>query len=117
MKTILSYSQISKKYSPSQEEKLKNIFISLSNSIEDIIKKNPNFIDHSKAVKEILSATFWVFVVIFTFILSLLPNLSLRVRWKEPISMLWSSKKRKSKITTIGGPYCLELAKVYRNLL
>lgn len=63
MKSILSYSQVCKKYTPQQQEKLKNIFINLSNvDIEAIIKKNPKFIDHCKAVKEILSATFWVFV-------------------------------------------------------
>jgi hypothetical protein len=65
MKLILNYSQFCKKFSPAQEEKLKNIFIQLSNEIETILKKNVEFVDHCKAMKEILSATFWVFVVRF----------------------------------------------------
>lgn len=63
MKLILGYAAVSKKYSAAQEEQLKGKFIALSKKTEDIEKNHRDYIDHARAIRELLSATFWVFVV------------------------------------------------------
>ena len=73
MKQILGYSAGCKKYNSSQEEKLKAKFIDLSKKTEDFEKNHRDYIDHAKAIRELLSATFWVFVVRIT-LCSLLPS-------------------------------------------
>jgi|688.fasta_scaffold1209056_1 hypothetical protein len=63
MKQILGFSTSCKKYSPQQEEKLKQMFMDLSKQTEDFEKKNVEYIDHSRTIRELISVTFWVFVV------------------------------------------------------
>jgi hypothetical protein len=63
MKQILGFSASCKKYSAQQEEKLKQKFMDLSKQTEDFEKKNIEYIDHSRTIRELLSVTFWVFVV------------------------------------------------------
>jgi hypothetical protein len=63
MKQILGFSTSSKKYSPQQEEKLKQKFLDLSKQTEDLEKKVLEYIDHCRTIRELISVTFWVFVV------------------------------------------------------
>ena len=63
MKQILGFSTSSKKYSPQQEEKLKQKFLDLSKQTEDLEKKSLEYIDHCRTIRELISVTFWVFVV------------------------------------------------------
>ena len=66
MKSIMAYSLFCKKFSPEQEEKLKQKFYALSKETEGIEKGNLEFIDHTRAVRELISTTFWVFVVLYS---------------------------------------------------
>jgi hypothetical protein len=63
MKQILGFSTSNKKYSPQQEEKLKQKFMDLSKQTEDLERKNAEHIDHCRTIRELVSVTFWVFVV------------------------------------------------------
>ena len=51
MKQILGFSTTSKKFSPQQEEKLKQKFMDLSKQTEDVEKKSIEHIDHSRAIR------------------------------------------------------------------
>lgn len=63
MKLILGYSSVCKKFSQDQERKLQEKFKALSKETEDLEKKGVDYIDHCRAIRELLSTTFWVFVV------------------------------------------------------
>jgi hypothetical protein len=64
MKAILGFSKVCPKYTPEQEEKLKQKIINISKQIDEIEKKFPDFHEHCKAFREIMQTTFWVFVVV-----------------------------------------------------
>lgn len=51
MKQILGFSTSSKKFTPQQEEKLKQKFMDLSKQTEDVEKKSVDHIDHSRAIR------------------------------------------------------------------
>ena len=63
MKSIISYSTICPKYSPEQEEKLKQKIMTIANQIDQIDNKHPDFRDHCKCFREVMQTVFWVFVV------------------------------------------------------
>ena len=51
MKQILGFSVSNKKFTPQQEEKLKQKFMDLSKQTEDVEKKSADHIDHSRAIR------------------------------------------------------------------
>ena len=85
MKSIISYSTICPKYSPEQEEKLKQKIMNFAKQIDEIDNKHPDFRDHCKCFREVMQTIFWVFVV-STCSCSLLRSSSSR----EPSSQLTS---------------------------
>ena len=61
MNNIVNYSSSCPKFDSKTENALKEKFMNYSKRTE-AIEKNQNFIPHCKAFRELISATFWVFV-------------------------------------------------------
>jgi hypothetical protein len=95
MKQILGFSTSNKKFSPQQEEKLKQKFMDLSKQTEDLERKGVEYIDHCRTIRELLSVTFWVFVVDHL-LFSQLHNFWLKEPYNLVISMQSNSKRKKT---------------------
>lgn len=65
MESILGFSRVCKKYSPGQEDILKQKVMDYANKIDDLDKKYPDYRDHCRTFKDALQTVFWVFVVSF----------------------------------------------------
>lgn len=62
MKNIINYSSACKPMNEGESKALQQKFFDLSKKTE-AIEKNVNFVPHSRAIRELLSCTFWVFTV------------------------------------------------------
>jgi hypothetical protein len=63
MKAIVGFSKICPKYTPDQEEKIKQKIVNIANKIDEVEKENRDYSEHCKAFREIMQTTLWVFVV------------------------------------------------------
>lgn len=79
------------------------------------IEKNPNFIPHSKTVRELISVTFWVLTVNILLPRTLLNSL-LKEEYKLQILMPLSSKKIKFKLIINGIKKLERLSEFYKDL-
>ena len=66
MKSILGYSKVCPKFTPEQEEKLKQKIMNVAKKLDDLEKRSPDFHEHCHAFREVMQTTFWVFVVTFS---------------------------------------------------
>ena len=64
MRAILNYSGSSKQFNEQEKKVLQEPFMALHSKCENI-EKSKDFVYHARAIKELLSATYWVFAVHF----------------------------------------------------